>query len=407
MTNNSNLIQLEYENHPDFIFQQIPYSIGSDKISAFNNTYQKIANNSTSGRKHYKKNIQILTYQLEDIFIDFKEQVSDKYEKIFLDELENYLNIILKEEICFYQGINKEKEFKNTGLNTFKKLKSERHFFGTLDDKPISEIYDLCSDDISIFRERAAEGKLTRDNLSINSGKNIAKISKILNQEFSKQGVLEGLRGYMGSGYIVGGLAVELSASNSDWWKNTNNNVSPPKTMYAHFDESKRYPKAIVYLSDVSKKNGPTSCYPKAYEDLELNALQELIGRVVGKVGSEEGSKLKSYYDRSYHQAMSSERFRQHFMKLPMKLRFNSHFGWDVLANSHAEKNLQSRESKMIGKRGTYIVFDGAKLLHRGGLIEEDERIALQIIFIQAPAFYNNIISLPRRIIAKLIRILQ
>jgi hypothetical protein len=78
---------------------------------------------------------------------------------------------------------------------------------------------------------------------------------------------------------------------------------------------------------------------------------------------------------------MNSENFRRHFMRLPECLRFNSHLGWDVLPGSDLESHLAGGECKMIGPAGTFIVFDGARLLHRGGLMQEGERLALQVIF--------------------------
>jgi hypothetical protein len=34
----------------------------------------------------------------------------------------------------------------------------------------------------------------------------------------------------------------------------------------------------------------------------------------------------------------------------------------------------------MLGNAGKFVVFDGSKLLHRGGLIEKGERIVLQVV---------------------------
>ena len=38
-------------------------------------------------------------------------------------------------------------------------------------------------------------------------------------------------------------------------------------------------------------------------------------------------------------------------------------------------------EKFLIGKKGTCVIFDGSKILHRGGLINSGERIVLQIVF--------------------------
>jgi hypothetical protein len=68
-------------------------------------------------------------------------------------------------------------------------------------------------------------------------------------------------------------------------------------------------------------------------------------------------------------------------MLLPETLRFNSHFGWDILSGSQLEDVIADSEEVMLGDSGKFVVFDGSRLLHRGGLIEEGERLVLQVIF--------------------------
>ena len=51
------------------------------------------------------------------------------------------------------------------------------------------------------------------------------------------------------------------------------------------------------------------------------------------------------------------------------------------MPGSDLEVSLSTNEQKMIGPAGTFIAFDGARLLHRGGLMEAGERVALQVIF--------------------------
>jgi hypothetical protein len=46
-------------------------------------------------------------------------------------------------------------------------------------------------------------------------------------------------------------------------------------------------------------------------------------------------------------------------------------------------------EKKITGPAGTSLVFDGFGLLHRGGLVEQAERIALQVVFAPAAAKQN------------------
>jgi hypothetical protein len=59
----------------------------------------------------------------------------------------------------------------------------------------------------------------------------------------------------------------------------------------------------------------------------------------------------------------------------------SSHFGWDILPGSDLEANLAQSEIAMTGGPGKTIVFDGSRLLHRGGLITEGDRLVLQVVF--------------------------
>jgi hypothetical protein len=257
-----------------------------------------------------------------------------------------------------------------------------RHIIGKLSRKGLMELSDLAGRELGKLRANADAGRLKREDLSISTGATQNAIRKALDREFKATGVLNLLGSYTGLRMVVTGVALELSVPQSGWWKNTVEGLSrPPATLYAHLDESTRHPKAIIYLTDVGEKNGPTSCYPAVYEALQLNPLQELIGRVVGNVGNNAESPLNNAYFKKYHQTMSSELFRRHFMRLPTSLRFNSHFGWDVIPGGDLEALLLKSERKMIGPAGTFIAFDGGKLLHRGGLMEEGERVALQVVF--------------------------
>jgi len=175
-------------------------------------------------------------------------------------------------------------------------------------------------------------------------------------------------------------VAYELSVAGSSWWKPKIESGEFSKTLYAHVDREVDAPKAIVYLSSVDARNGPTSCYPSVYTELNITGLQDFIGRSILTVGRSVKSPLTDLYQFS-GPIMDSEVFRRHFMKLPNTLRFNSHFGWDVKPGSALENFLVTNETKVLGPAGTTFVFDGARLLHRGGLIEEGERIVLQVIF--------------------------
>ena len=66
---------------------------------------------------------------------------------------------------------------------------------------------------------------------------------------------------------------------------------------------------------------------------------------------------------------------------LPSEIQFNSHFGWDVMPETEIENFISSKEVVMEGDSGTFCIFNGGDLLHRGGLVNTGRRVALQVIF--------------------------
>lgn len=375
-----------YESHGSFVSSVPAWSLDTELVDRFSVAYRQIAD---------------LAHMLDDachsalrekcidltrvIFGNLALQCGDSHERCFLDELQIEVERVLKEELDWYRRTPDAHFVKlndDQALADAMDLFAVLHYFGRLPQSGVAELQAISSGDLVGLRKNATAGMLRREDLSVNSGRTVHRIRDVLNREFSRLGVLDSLSAYTGRKTKVTGLALELSVPQATWWGNAIEGLDrPPKTLYAHVDESISFPKAIVYLTDVTEKNGPTGCYPGAYEAMGLNPLQEIVGRVVAIVGSRPESPLHAYYAKQYHQPMSSERFRQHFMRLPSSIRFSSHLGWDVAPGSELEERLANNERLLIGDAGTFIAFDGAKLLHRGGMIKEGERVALQVIF--------------------------
>ena len=85
----------------------------------------------------------------------------------------------------------------------------------------------------------------------------------------------------------------------------------------------------------------------------------------------------------------------------------NSHFGWDVQPNSNLEKKLVGCEKVMLGQAGKFIIFDGARLLHRGGMVQHGERVALQVIFGEKMTMTQILLSIPRKLKNLLWRVIK
>jgi hypothetical protein len=395
-------LQRDYERHPAFGGDGPTFALAPELLSTFNDFYLLARDCATrlEGAAWASCQADVLA-ALEDVFSQLLPQAADVHEEQFLRELCSECSRLLQEELELFGRKPVVRAVSLGGAAVRRnaaRLAHSRHFFGQLSAGVVAELLAIGAADLSQFRSRAREGRLRREDLSVNVGPTVQSIVQVLNREFARQGVLETVSSYMGQPMQVSGVALELSVPRASWWANSHTGLArAPRTLYAHLDESIAHPKSITYLSDVEPSNGPTSIYPGAFDALNLEPLQTLVGRVLANVGNRPQSPLYAYYSKQYHQSMSSAHFRRHFMKLPPRVRFNSHFGWDVLPDSVTEQQLARSEQFMTGPAGTYIIFDGARLLHRGGLMESGERIALQIIFTD--------VSLKRRIAGKLRRI--
>ncbi len=380
------LMESSYREHPAFSFGVPNWDISVEKLAAFNEAYAAARQfGPTMGSASRAALRQDLLQALDGVFASFQAQSADEYEVRFLLELRNACIRLLDEELAWYVR-QPQAGFVDLADARARqdavRMQRDKHYFGCLPQAAVAELRNLAERELGQFRANAAAGRLKREDLSVNSGPTVRAIRAVLNREFKALGVLDVVSAYTGRKTRVIGLALELSVPQATWWRNAIAGLErPPQTLYAHLDETISCPKSIVYLSDVTEQNGPTGCYPGAYEVMQLNPLQEMIGRVVGTVGTRPDSPLKDYYAKQYHQSVNSENFRRHFMRLPECLRFNSHMGWDVAPGSELESSLASNERKMTGSAGTFIAFDGARLLHRGGLMQEGERLALQVIF--------------------------
>ena len=302
---------------------------------------------------------------------------------LFIEELKFYCHEILNNDLKLLRLNIKYKNqfFNNTHKKILEALQKKNCSVIQLSSNSVSEILQLSQSHLKVFDDKRKNLKNSREDLSINSGLTIRKICKILNREFKKEGVLDAMSSYIGFPVKVGGCSLELSVSEATWHDVTYYKGSNAKTKYFHHDESTIDPKAIIYLSDVDENKGPVSYLDETGIDLKITGIQHLIGKAILMVGRYSTSKLYDYYNIQGKRPFENEKLRSHFSKLPNQMKHNSHFGWDIVIDSEDEKLLLSHEEKVIGPKGTCFLFDGSRLLHRGGIVKNNERISLQIIF--------------------------
>lgn len=396
-------LENNYREHPAFTFDLPSWEVADEKIIAFTQHYKAAQEiSATLDLKSVAALEGDCLQALQALFTAMEKQCADEFETRFLLELKGECIRLLDEELVWHARKRQAHFVRIVDpyvRESAIRMAADRFFFGRLSKNVVDELMRLATTDLEHFRENASVGKLARQDMSANSGAAIRSMCNVLNREFESLGVLEAVSAYTGQKTNVSALALELSVPQANWWKNAIAGLDrPPDTLYAHLDETLSHPKSIVYLSDVTEKNGATGCYPGAYEAMQLNPLQEMIGRVVGSVGSQSDSPLRDYYDKQYHQSVNSENFRRHFMRLPASLRFNSHMGWDVMPGSKLEEQMAGSERKMTGLAGTFIAFDGARLFHRGGLVEQGERVALQVVFSDKKTFSDRIVNKAKRV---------
>jgi hypothetical protein len=350
-------------------------------LKKIDNVYNNFLNKKNFSQKEVNKNFKIINNYSYKIFNFLKKcsiNKSKDYE-IFIDEIKTLYIQYLGELKNYYCST---KVIFSTNYNA--QLFCKGYFFDKLHDKDINKILTISNKSIQYFKKNIKKKLLSREDLSINTGNKIRKIIKILNNKFKEKGILDEVSQYMQKNYKVIGCSLELSAPNSSWWKNEQKNnstiINSNQTWYAHVDQSKIFPKAILYLTDVTNLNGPTSFYPNALQKLKLNFFTDCVGKIIDSV-ADNNVYLKKIYKPINGKLMNCKTFKSHFEKLPNSIKFNSHFGWYVKKNTKLEKMLVKNEIKMLGKKGTFVVFDGARILHRGGLIKKKTRLVLQIVF--------------------------
>ena len=387
-------LHLPYDSHPAFQFGIGEIEIDSKHVEAFADAYSRLEETTFAIASAERQRLEnVAGRALADVLDELALHGAESTYRTFVSELKQQCQRVLAADLKHFATRNRQFQLRGNDPN-LSKLEDQKFFLGQVSADCVSALLEVAREPIRGLRQRAASGKVTRDDLSINVGSVPKEFVGILNPEFERLGVNRVVSAYAQKRMEVCGLALELSVPAATWWRNLYRLPRPPKTLYAHTDEGLDYPKSILYLCDVGERNGPMAVYPHCEQRLRLNPLQKLVGRIVGSVGLRPESSLFEFYARrEAHQGFSSENFRRHFSMLPKVIKYNSHFGWDVLPDSNLEQTLTGAEMSIRGPAGTFAVFDGARLLHRGGLVEEGERIALQVIFSEPRSLFRTVAS--------------
>jgi hypothetical protein len=182
-----------------------------------------------------------------------------------------------------------------------------------------------------------------------------------LRQIFRREGVLDGASQYLGRSLDVQFLRLTLRDSKYDGKKTFKDPIiMAPQTSQMHVDHVWTV-KCLLYLSEVTEQNGPF-CYCLGTHKVHIGWLESQVRRA---------------NDRAL---LSSPlpKWRRLFSALPVKFQKKARFGNDLIDGSQEADRLIKMEKRFTSRDGDLIVFDD-KGIHRGGLMDQGTRWALQI----------------------------
>lgn len=324
---------------------------------------------------------------VDDLFDQLSSQASLGLPQAFLADLHQEAKLLIHEDLvelfAFKRQPTRIKIDDYTHLNNCQQLVNKGFVFHKLDDNWVAKLQKATHDSVQELLRNESTGPWTRENLSVNSGHSLQSAVGILNEAFSDGGILEEMGVYCGYDVCIGGLALEIGSHHSTWWQSVlTESEGKPLTLYMHRDETLRHPKAFIYLTEICKDNGAFSVVPNANAiHGKPSWIQTLIGRRIGAIGKLDRHISKGAFTHAYHQTFADPIFRELFMMLPSKLRYNSHYGWDVPSGSLIHEDLLSDEVWLEGSPGSMLIFDGSRVTHRALVSSDSSHVSLQAIF--------------------------
>ena len=378
-----------YSDHPSFLRWQHSLATDQELIDYIDVIGDVALNARAILDADEVSNIYVkATGLVDDLFDQLSSQASPGLPQAFLADLLQEAKFLIHEDLVELFAFKRHqptriKRDDYTHLSNCQQLVNKGFVFHKLDDNWVAKLQNATHDSVEELLRNESRGPWTRDNLSINSGHSIWSAVGILNEAFSESGILEQMGVYCGYDVCIGGLALEIGSNHSTWWQSVlTESEGKPLTLYMHRDESLRHPKAFIYLTEICKDNGAFSVVPNANAIHGTPSwIQTLIGRRIGTIGNLNHHKSKGAFSHAYHQAFADPIFRELFMMLPSKLRYNSHYGWDVPSGSLIHEALLSDEIWLEGGPGSMLIFDGSRVTHRALVSSNSTHVSLQAIF--------------------------
>jgi hypothetical protein len=226
----------------------------------------------------------------------------------------------------------------------------------------------------SLLLERYEKGCRDREALSVNrwDGETARKLGAV----FNDPAIITAVSNYMGGRHGYSGCAFELSVPGTSWWSRRYcRDDESAETAYFHLDQSSRFPKMLCYLTDVTAETGPTALVSA---ELSHSLLSSIVGRALDGISLDPD---RGEDTNMAKMVVCTVAGRHCFAALPREMRCLGHFGNDILAGSAEERYIVRHREVMTGPAGSFVVFDGSRVAHRGGIVKTQHRWAFQVLY--------------------------
>ena len=253
-----------------------------------------------------------------------------------------------------------------------------------LDESELADLRDAMSAEMRTLEARRAAGDRNRL-----TGHANLKAMRILHTFFGRTGVQEALTKLYATPMSLEGFALALSHSNEGWYTGpyADSGLPTARTVQMHFDEDYWAPKAMLYLNDVRKENGAFCLHPTSHHWPKQGARLEWRKRLSAAINAEIASQSLLPAGRP---PFSHAEPRKWLASLPASMQMTDLPGDDVLDGTPLSNALLRDERSLEGGPGSVFVFTGYDVLHRGGIVANGERWALQIVFRPTPTLLKR-----------------
>lgn len=367
-------IDVDYEHHPAFA----PYIVDATADPSFAAAIvemDEVVNSHVFGCDAQKEGITCVVERLR-CGIDDDPVIEPGLKPFILDAVSRAIDRTVDEQKRRAAWPANVRKARRRARNSAEQLLDRGCVIYHMPRSILEPLQQALAPDLDKLRLMAAEAP---DDILVTPPTNTEAVT-ILNEFCRTSGLFETLEAYYGQAFNCGGFVVHYSHPKDSWFRMFDDlPLDMPRTTQMHYDLDFYPPKAMLYLNDVGEAQGPFSLVPKASE-WELFGFEHALRKETLKSVS---AYTTSAYGKSVRGNTSIFRFREArraFASLPRSLRGTSHPGDHIVDNSDLSLQLLAAETPIVGEAGTMPLFAGSHVLHRGGLVKNGERIALQIV---------------------------